>query len=1375
MPFNRPPRIQTPLPDENVEIPPAPGLPAPPGAFGWLATLLPLGGSLLVVGMMMTAGGGAGGPGYLMMLPTMAAGVLVSWLNFRSQKRLYLSRLTEAKSSYCESLQRAENRLQSLRERERQIRLDCNPDLADCLRRVERRDTRLGERRPGDADFLCPRAGIGARQPSFRVTKPSQSQRPQEFQEYYGWADGMAEEFLRIPDAPITIPLFHKGSIGIAGHRRDILNLARTLLCHLVTHHWPTEVQVAALAGAAESPEWEWMRILPHADRAFVVRLLPEKSANQRLSQLADILERELQRREQILAVQRPVLGAMGETARLFPALVIVLDLPAEGFPHPGLNLLLRSGRPLGVYGIFLTGSNDRIPGECGAILTIRGKQASLMQPGNDPTSSVFQADDCGLATAERLSGGLAGIDWPASQDLSQPPAAVGMLEILGASEAGGLPVETWWDEGSPFGFLRAPIGKTSAAANFLFDLRDRDGSHGPHGLIGGMTGSGKSEVLKAIILGFAVTHHPYDLNFALIDYKGGAAFNELAALPHTVGLVTDIESHASYAERILAALGGEMERRKRILEEARAIFRFGQSHVDEYRALSVRRPLPHLVVVFDEFAEFKSRHPEESKRLISIARLGRSLGIHLILATQNIQAAVDPQILQNSTFRICLKVSQPEDSLQMVGVPDAIQLPRGRALFYSQGLALVQIAYTGGRPKCGETPMPGLWIRIGRDGRRETIRHASGNSEEERQVESLVPTEAQALIDRIHRAMQALNLQKPPPVWKDPLPERLYLPDLMDREILGGWDGSAWQPSRKAASRGSADIRAEPIIGLCDLPDRQEQPILELPAGGHLLVFGAAGSGKTMFFRTLTAAVARLRTPDEAHIYILDYAGQSALRPLAEFPHVGAVITHLERERTDRLIHFLHREIIRRSELFRKKGVNGCAEYNESTESSSRLPDIFLFLDGFLELRRAFPPEFIHAIGSLIGGSASSGLHLVFSACGQADIPAELFANINFRVTFHQTAQGEYAGLVGGSGDPRLQSIASQPPVPGRGLVKGNPPMEWQAALPETGESDLARTARLDELALRMKKVWTGRCPEPILALANHISLCGLPTTATECDSLFTPLGRDFDNLAPVGFLLEKDGPTFLVAGSTAQSGKTTLLRTWLLGLADRFQPERVRFILVDFHSRSLLRFRKLPHTHAYIGKTSELDGIVSALSAEIQERSRTAESLYQESPDAFHRESWLSSLPFYLVVIDDYEKLAAQCDDARRALADCLARGTDLGMAFLVAGNASELPRDYDDPLMQRIRKQGCGVLLNGISEVDQFNNAKIPTEQRTAHFPPGRGYIIRRGRAQLFQTAAYWEEGESPAESLQRYLESISVKYASTEHVANHPLPT
>ncbi|UCF61673.1 MAG: hypothetical protein JSV37_03025, partial [Anaerolineaceae bacterium] len=616
------------------------------------------------------------------------------------------------------------------------------------------------------------------------------------------------------------------------------------------------------------------------------------------LSTILDDLETELQHREQRVETKRHRQPGTDTTQRPLPRLVIVFDELPTDFSHPGLSLLLKKGKQLGVHGIFLSDEAELIPGPCGGILELEGNLLDFREIGPDGRKFECRPDSIEPDRSKHLAEALAAIKWPHTSDLSQPPALISFLELFNVSDVGELPIETWWDGDPPYGHLRAPIGLTSATGELIFDLNDRDGAHGPHGLIGGMTGSGKSEVLKTILLALASTHSPYDLNFALIDYKGGAAFYELAQLPHTVGVVTDIESHSSYAERVILALTGEIEHRKRVLENARVSFGFGRSHVDEYRELTVKRPLPRLVIVFDEFAEFKERHPEESKRLISIARQGRSLGVHLILATQNIEAAVDPEILQNSTFRICLRVSEVQDSVQMIGIPDAVDLTRGRAFFQAQTRQLFQTAYAGGTygdDQDGRTSTKTIQ-KLWPDGRRETIELPQwGDGREATDLASEAQfTEAQAIVGRLVEAARNLKLKKPPPVWPDPLGDRIYLPDLLTKHFTGGWNGEGWQACRSWIEQAEPPSKVNPLLGLYDHPAQQKQILFQLDprrGGGHLLVFGSAGTGKSTLLRTIVTSLALTRAPDEVHFYILDFGGQSTLKVLDSMPHVGAVV----------------------------------------------------------------------------------------------------------------------------------------------------------------------------------------------------------------------------------------------------------------------------------------------------------------------------------------------------------------------------------------------------------------------------------------------------------------------------------------------------
>ena len=851
-------------------------------------------------------------------------------------------------------------------------------------------------------------------------------------------------------------------------------------------------------------------------------------------------------------------------------------------------------------------------------------------------------------------------------------------MQLFGVTRVEDLPMESWWNNQSPFEFLRAPIGRKSSTSDMIFDLNDRDGAHGPHGLLGGMTGSGKSEVLKALILALAVTHHPYDLNFALIDFKGGAAFNELAKLPHTVGVVTDIESNATFAERVIQALSGEIEHRKRVLENARAAFRFGRSHIDEYRNLRVRRPLPRLVIVFDEFAEFKQRNPIESKKLISIARQGRSLGVHLILATQNIEAAVDPEILQNTTFRICLKVSEPQDSIQMIGIPDAINLNRGRAYFSANTRVLYQSAYSGATYISHDSSLPNAMTRVLPDGRRETVdapRWGAPVLNDSGQPS----TEASAVVEYINEVSRKLHLKKPPAVWPDALPERLTLPDLLKDHVTGGWNGADWAPCRQWGAQENYSETVHPVIGLYDLPIQQRQVVFQIDpeSGGHLLIFGSSGSGKSTLLRTMVTSLALTQTPAEAWVYILDFGGQSALKVLEPFPHVGAVVTRLELERAERLIHFVRSEVMRRNNLMREAKVDNWTDYNEKVKPEQKLPSLYLIIDGFPQFRQAFETDFINSVTGLVSGGQASGLFLIAASPLQSDIPNDLFANIQMRLTFNQADATEYYRLAGQPSEAKLAEDAAKGVRPGRGLLRGTPPIEFQAALPTHGGTDKDQIENLVHLGETMGQAWArinGKKPSEIKTLPFLVTLPASGQNylhAKASSSMWSMIGQDFETLDPTGFDLNNDGPAFLIGGVAQQTGKTALLTTWILGLTETYSPKRLKLLLVDFHTRSMLPLRGLPHVSDYIGNRSGLAAALLTLSNEIQQRQESIDQAWDDAPDTFDHRKILSQWPTWLVVIDDYERFRLKAEGEHQQLADCLQRGGELGLTSWLPAN--------------------------------------------------------------------------------------------------------
>ena len=1344
MTLNRPPRIPQPLPRVVVSLPELPRQPASSGGMNWLTVGLPA--AALLLSMLVFGALGQGGLSQMVrFLPLVLVGSIGSLLTFSASRRSSRKALAESRRVYQERVEAARRRLSSLSDEQRRILERRHPGPAGCLALVREGDLRLGERRPADEDFLCLRLGLGDVPTSFLIERPSSRVDAVTNSEEVIQEEVICREYARLAGAPCALDLRRTGFLGIVGERNARERLAQALWIEAAVFHWPTELRMSSLLREAESRSWEGLEALPHAP---ATRNLEPSSGGTARSGVWAGLEALLDR--QINEFSQASIGHLQGEAAL-PASLVLMEAPVEAPDAVRLAAMVEQGPSRGIFGLVLAEAVESLPGGCGAIAVCTKDRIELIDCREDGHRIVVRADDVDPRLARGLSGSLARAGVPSVEQQHRLPEIVRLTELFGAQAPCDLPVESWWRSCGPDGLLRAPIGILEGGERLIFDLNDHEAAHGPHGLIGGMTGSGKSELLRVMLLSLALTHSPRRVNFALVDFKGGAAFGGLTGLPHTVGVVTDIENHESYAERVIQCLMGEAERRKRLLEAARVDYRLGRAHIDDLWRLPVHPVLPRLVVVFDEFAEFRQRHPVESRRLISIARQGRSLGIHLILATQNIAAAIDPEIRQNSSFLICLRVAEAADSQHLIGIPDAVDLPRGRAFLHAHGTQIFQSAFTGGELAPGlEYGAPGQVTIVHPGGRKEVRPIALTGDKTGVEVRRI--TEAEGLIERVLRAASAIGMGETSVVWPPPLPVRLALPDLLAEWSIPTWDGNNW-PEEASAGNLLAPV---PIFGLADRPLERKQELV-LPqadqGSGHVLVFGAAGTGKSTALRTAAVSLAMRHSPELLHLYVLDLASQPALRILECLPHVGAVVLRTEEERIERLLRWLSAEVERRIALFRQARVDRWSDYALRVANSD-LPAIYLLVDSIGDARRSPVPDLAKRLSGLVG-AASLGIHLVVSAALQADITMDLFSNISFRLCLHQADPTEYLRTVGRPGEARLQEEQNSLPPPGRGFLRGNPPVECQVAQPLRGHADFEQIQALQSLGSGMCQSWTGTLPSVIPTLASWVSFSpGEPRACSESGGPpapdWIPLGVEHQGLQPAGLSLSEEGPGFLLAGVSPKCGKTTLLRHWLLHLVERLAPTELQLLLCDFHCRTLTAFRHLPHCFGYVSRPSEIEPIYLRLHAEVERRRRGLEYADgDKEPED----------PLLLMVADDYDVLCSTDEGATRLLRQEFVFGKRLRLGCLLSGNAAELPRDFDDPLMAKVRRNGCGVLLGGVEGIEQFNNSRRPVGQPSGGLPPGRGFLIRHGRIDLIQAAHFADQGENPQGVLEQRLWQIA----------------
>jgi S-DNA-T family DNA segregation ATPase FtsK/SpoIIIE len=1017
------------------------------------------------------------------------------------------------------------------------------------MRRIQGRVSALWERSPYDADFLSLRLGNGEQPSSIRIITPKQEEYEQD--PLIKEAQQLAREFEKVSDVPVLLPLNKAHVVGVVGDRASMLNSMRSLVLQLVTHHSPDEVKIVSFYSEEESDQWDWIRWLPHVwDDQRKRRFLATNPREAR--ELTDYLYEILNRRKRNRKPER-----VKDTE--LPYWVFIISDPRLIEDEIILPILLKESEKVGVRTLLLAESKNTLPMECHAILEIHKNNGTLqetnyLQTGEDWEYS-FQPDFVSVEVADQTARALAPVRLKANKS-RQIPQILTLFDLLEAKSLDDLDAPQRWAQNRFPNTLPVSVGMGTGGKRVYLNIHDKieRKGHGPHGLIAGTTGSGKSEVIQALIASLALNYHPHDIVFLLIDYKGGGMSNTFEHLPHLVGSITNLDGNL--IERAKVSLKAELMRREKLFKDAGNL-----QHIDEYyqSPLREKNPLPHLVIIIDEFAELKKEQPEFMNELISIAAKGRTLGVHLILATQKPSGVVDDKIWSNARFRICLRVQDEADSREMIKIPDAswITTP-GRGYFQvgsNELLELVQFAWSGApyRPE-NESAQEVVIKEVTLTGRRinrsaSTV--SSTNKKKERNKKQL-----HVLVDYLSQEAEKLGIKPLQGPWLPPLPKQITLDELLPPERKG-WDGQAWQPT---------DSWLNPVVGLVDEPVNQTQYPLRIPLNeGHLPVYGMPGTGKTTFVQTMLFSLALDHSPDDVHMYVLDFGHM--FRDFAELPHMGAIIRDDEPDRVRRLFRFLLQEMHRRREQIAQSGAKTFYSYRKSV--SEPVPAIVVVIDGYLTFKSTFEEEH-NDLEQLLRAGGSFGIYFIVTTNQISDMFDRVRNNFSLGVSFELADPADYYFAVG-----RLRTPLANLPE-GRGFVKGNvPPLEFQTALSSEGRDEIERASTLRQRIRLLADSWQGNHPKAIEALPERIELVELlakhanDPNQPELSPLQVPVAISMDDLTPY-YVSLKDGPYFVVGGSI-EGGKTSFLQTWILSLAYFHPPTELEIYAIDFRPSAL------------------------------------------------------------------------------------------------------------------------------------------------------------------------------------------------------------
>ncbi|WP_405870296.1 FtsK/SpoIIIE domain-containing protein [Streptomyces sp. NBC_00005] len=1236
--YNRPPRLRPAERQTHFS------LPNPPGDYEarplpWLMALLPLVGAVVSVFMF--------GRWYYLIMAVMSPIMLFG--NYFNDKKHGRKSHAKQRKEYQEHKERIEEDAQEALVQERTDRRQAVPDPAAVLATGTGPRTRLWERRRTDADHLLLRFGTGRVPSEVELDDPEQDEHKRKVRWY-------------IEDAPVALPLKNLGVIGVAGPGDSAHALGRWAVAQTAVLHSPMDVQFYVLTDNDANTRWDWVRWLPHARPASgqdvnVLIGTDSETVGARVGELTQLLDGRQK------ALQQGGKSKTDGPAFSDPDIVVVWDGSRRLRSMPGVVRLLREGPAVAIYAICLDEEERFLPGECQAFVVAEPRRTdddsnspapvAQQSAGGFPSFQAWhpsaqqgeehaeqapelrlRVEQTGALRKKNVRPDFVSAAWCARLARSLSP----LRDISGESEDSALPgssrlldvlqlepptrdaIAARWRMGGQS--TMAVIGE-SYDGPFGIDMR----KDGPHGLIAGTTGSGKSELLQTIVAALAVANTPENMTFVLVDYKGGSAFKDCVKLPHTVGMVTDLDAHL--VERALESLGAELKRREHILAAADA------KDIEDYQDL-VRRdpshaPVPRLLIVIDEFASMVRDLPDFVTGLVNIAQRGRSLGIHLLLATQRPSGVVSPEIRANTNLRIALRVTDAGESTDVIDAPEAGHISKntpGRAYVRLGHASLIpfQSGRVGGRRPGAADPAalapwagPLTWQDLGRGGLQKPKTEARQDDE---------ITDLKVLVDAVREANTALAIPAQHSPWLPALDETLLLDDV-------------------PAPRSQGSLPAAPY-GIEDLPaDQARRPVaVDFATFGHLIVAGAPRSGRSQVLRTIAGSLARTNSCADVHLYGID-CGNGALNALTRLPHCGAVVGRNQVERVDRLMGRLSGELTRRQELLADKGFADIGEQRSSVAEEERLPHIVLLLDrweGWLPtLGEHNHGDLTDQILAMMREGASVGIHAVLT--GDRQILAGRISSLTEdKFGLRLADRADFSML-----DINARKVPEEIP-PGRGF-RNETATETQFALlseDTTGQGQNAALVAIGEAAAaRDAGVPRSRRPFRVDVLPSRISFAdawAMRDPATTSAPLWALAGVGGDELSAFGPDLAQGVPAFVIGGP-AKSGRSTVL----LNFARSYLTKGVRLIIAAPRPSPL----------------RELDGqegVLKVFTGRDVDEDELEEAIGSATPQE----------PI-VVLVDDAEVLD-DCD-AEDVFKRIVERGAEEGLAVVIAGDEDEI----------------------------------------------------------------------------------------------------
>lgn len=1278
--YTRSPRLIMHAPDDKVEIqnPPS-GVSMPKGSL--VQTILPPVIMLcitVVIAIVMNRG--------IFVLMSAASTVMTlifSVTGYWNNKKECREKNEIRKERYEEYLLRKRRELFELSDRERKAYRYNFPDITDMEKMIKHYSSRIYERNAEDDDFLEISLGKCTERSSFSVIYREEELKMEE-DELGKEAKRLVEKFAFMDGKPVTVSL-RNAHLGLVGEKKILLEQLKLIVAQLTFQQSYHDLQIILIHDKKYKEEFEWMRWYPHLQiRSLNMSgdINSEQMRDQVLGSLFQILkERNLKMEEG------------NRQSRFLPHFLFIIDEPKFVMDHSIMEYLNKSGKDLGFSIIYTSQLRGNLPETIGTVVELYdSEEAALLLKETKVVNKRFRLNHVENCDLEWMARNISVLIHDLGV-MTRIPESITFFDMYGVKDPVDFHSEERWRKNQSHKSLAVPLGVRAEGDIVFLNLHEK--AHGPHGLVAGTTGSGKSEIIQSYILSLAVNFHPYEVGFLLIDYKGGGMAGLFKDLPHLLGTITNLDG--SESKRAMASIKSELARRQRI---------FGQhnvNHINAYNRLykngEVKEPIPHLFLISDEFAELKKEQPDFMTELVSTARIGRSLGIHLILATQKPTGVVDDQIWTNSKFKLALKVQNEGDSREILKTPDAAYITQAGRAYLQVGnneiYELFQSAWSGAAfaGEGQETAKDNRVYLLNDLGQGELLNEDLSRTGEEGGIGATQLDVTIAYLKGLFEAEGAERVRRP---WLPSLPQRMESPlSALTRQ-------NKWRQETPYDPEMPVNLNIP--LGMIDIPEEQSQKeyVVDLAKEGNVVFMSSAGCGKSLFLTTALFSLALQNQVENLHFYILDL-GNSALIPLNALPHTADYILYDDVEKLGKFLHIIQEETARRKKLFAGKMVQNFTVYNQTAKE--QLKAIVIAVDNF-DVVRELGPEVEEFFTKLSRDGAGLGIFLLITATRVNGVKYAILNNFKIKIAGYFFEHTEAGNLVGKS-DYKL------PEIRGRALVKTGNVNMMQIYTMVKFDHEIEYNQNLQELISVITEKYQDRRAPRIPVLPEQFPYEMLSDYADGKEEFDLAVGLEVESVTKAG-LTRMQSP-FVIIGETGK-GKTNMLKVLLsqmIGNADAY--------VFDSSTMGLYPFQDKEGIH-YVRDEDEMDDFIADMKQLCGERKKRCLQVLAENTALTPQQYYHGEEPVY-IVIDDIDKFVADTGAYLEEMHGIMTEAAECGVGILIAVHSAKLKTF--DALSKWVKAASNGLVLSPQGTLNIF-----PVRSQREYPQMGQGLLFHNG---------------------------------------------